>query len=188
MSDEIEYIEPTQEHVGQMVEVRDYIGQRWKRMQLCGIVKHGYRFITHDNLRVPSGYRFARIPRPQPQPAEPPTKPIDWTKPVRTKDGRAVRVLCTDGPGSHPIIGIVEGVREPFCWEVTGVYEEGVELGIELENVPQRIQREYWANIYSNGAGGLFETKKDADRVAGTERIACVPIPIDCEKGEGLYW
>ena len=36
MSDEIEYIEPTQEHVGQLVEVRDHIGQRWKRMQLCG--------------------------------------------------------------------------------------------------------------------------------------------------------
>ena len=188
MSNEIEYIEPTQGHVGQMVEVRDSDNRDWRKRKLIGIIRHQLRFVVEpEEYGLPLPYKYARIQRPKPQPTElPTTKPIDWTKPVRTKDGRAVRVVCTDAPGSHPIIGIVEGVREPFCWEVTGVYKEGLELGIELENAPQRIQREYWANIYSDGAGGLFETKKDADRVAGTERIACVPIPIDCEEGEGL--
>ena len=121
-----------------------------------------------------------------PQATEPTTKPIDWTKPVRTKDGRAVRVLCTDGPGVYQVIGLVDGECRAWSWTLGGIQNTGTTGPCDLENVPQRIQREYWANIYSDGAGGLFETKKDADRVAGTERIACVPIPIDCEKGEGL--
>jgi len=38
---------------------------------------------------------------------------IDWTKPVTTRDGRKVRVLCTDGPGKYPVIGIVEDAVRP---------------------------------------------------------------------------
>lgn len=192
VSEEIEYIEPTQEHVGQMVQVRDTDGQPWIHCELLAVLptKVPYRFCCYHepNGSKVRAWEFARIPRPKPQSAQEPqpVKPIDWTKPVRTKDGRAVRVVCTDAPGSHPIIGIVEGVREPFCWEVTGVYEEGVELGIELENVPQRIQREYWVNVYQNGLGTAYETKYAAGEARGTQCLACVKITIDCEEGEGL--
>lgn len=37
MSEEIEYIEPTQEHVGQVVEVMDNEQHAWKAARLTGI-------------------------------------------------------------------------------------------------------------------------------------------------------
>lgn len=34
---------------------------------------------------------------------------IDWSKPIKTIDGKSVRVLCTNGPNSlYPIVVIIE--------------------------------------------------------------------------------
>lgn len=66
MSNEIEYIEPTQEHVGQMVEVRDRANQPWKQREFYGIISHPlYKFVAGvDENGTPLPYTFARIPRP----------------------------------------------------------------------------------------------------------------------------
>ena len=65
MSSEIEYIEPTQEHVGQMVEVRDNDGQDWRKRKLLGVISHRLRFITEPEFDgIPLPWRYARIPRP----------------------------------------------------------------------------------------------------------------------------
>lgn len=61
MSDDIEYIEPTQEHVGQMVEVSD-LGLNWGFKKLLGVVDAKERYVTSDGITI--GWRFARIPRP----------------------------------------------------------------------------------------------------------------------------
>lgn len=115
------------------------------------------------------------------------TKPIDWTKPVRTKDGRAVRVLCTDGPGEYPVAGYIEGEMNPRSWSLNGqIHKRTPHSQLDLENVPQRIQREYWVNVYPNGSGSLCGTRQRADCLAGSGRLACVKITIDCEEGEGL--
>jgi hypothetical protein len=48
---------------------------------------------------------------------------IDYTKPVQTKEGRKVRILCTNGPHkTYPVIGIVPGQESiPACYgKVTG--------------------------------------------------------------------
>ena len=150
MSNEIEYIEPTQEHVGQVVEVRDSEEQEWRRGELIAVINHEYGFVFKQ-----SGYawghccKFARIPCPKPLP----TKTIDWTKPVRTKDGRAVRVLCTDGPGVYQVIGLVDGECRAWSWTLGGIQNTGTTGPCDLENVPQRIQRGYWVNVYQNGLG-----------------------------------
>lgn len=115
------------------------------------------------------------------------TKPIDWTKPVRTKDGRAVRVLCTDGPGEYPVAGYIEGEMNPRSWSLNGqIHKRTPHSQYDLENVPQRIQREYWVNVYQNGLGTAYETKYAAGEARGTQCLACVKITIDCEEGEGL--
>lgn len=188
MSDEIEYIEPTQEHVGQIVEVRDSDNRDWRKRKLIGIIRHQLRFVVEpEEYGLPLPYKYARIPRPQPQPAEPPTKPIDWTKPVRTKDGRAVRVLCTDGPREYPVAGYIEGEMNPRSWSLNGqIHKRTPHSQYDLENVPQRIQREYWVNVYQNGLGTAYETKYAANEARGTQCLACVKITIDCEEGEGL--
>jgi len=187
MSDEIEYIEPTQEHVGQMVEVRDNYMQEWRQRKLVGVISHRCRFVVEPkSIGVPIAYKCARIPSPKPQQAEKsPTKPIDWTKPVRTKDGRAVRVLCTDGLGDYPVIGLVDGERRCRTWTLDGGELTGTIGPCDLENAPQRIQREYWVNVYPSGIG-YNETKYLADEVRTSNCLACVKITIDCEEGEGL--
>ena len=67
--------------------------------------------------------------------------PIDWTKPVRTKGGLSVRILCTDGPHHlFSVIGIIEGHTSTSLWTKTGEHNH---LGAlhpshdgNLENVP----------------------------------------------------
>ena len=45
---------------------------------------------------------------------------LDFTRPITTRNGRAVRILCQDGPGVCPIIGIIEGSNGPTEWYADG--------------------------------------------------------------------
>lgn len=47
---------------------------------------------------------------------------IEMGKKYQTRDGRAVRILCVDGPGNQPIVGIIEGENNPDVWDVDGVW------------------------------------------------------------------
>ncbi len=47
---------------------------------------------------------------------------LDFTKPVTTRDGRAVRILCTDGQGRRPVVGFVEGDEYPSTWSKDGTF------------------------------------------------------------------
>lgn len=122
------------------------------------------------------------------QASQPQPKPIDWTKPVRTKDGRAVRVLCTDGPGDYSVAGYIEGETNPRSWTLDGYFHINERHStLDLENIPQSIQREYWVNVYPEVAiASLHYTRIGADSSAFPNRLACVKVTIDCEEGEGL--
>lgn len=53
---------------------------------------------------------------------------IDFTKPVYTRNGKPVRILCTDGPNAEfPVIGIIEGCGDPETWMPSGQYGYGDE-------------------------------------------------------------
>lgn len=45
---------------------------------------------------------------------------IELGKKYQTRDGRAVRILCVDGPGEQPVVGIVETMVG--TWNLNGVY------------------------------------------------------------------
>lgn len=78
---------------------------------------------------------------------------IDWTKPVRTKGGMDVRILCTDGPEPLPVIGLIETV---VCrWHLDGCfYSSNHQLGhnMNLENIPQRHPHADAIIAWANGA------------------------------------
>lgn len=120
------------------------------------------------------------------QASQPQPKSIDWTKPVRTKDGRAVRVLCTDGPGVYPVIGLVDGECRTWSWTADGMQMTGITGPCALENTPRRVKKTWWINVFENGSFDYYETKEAADNDRGRGIFACVPFPIDCEEGEGL--
>lgn len=48
---------------------------------------------------------------------------IDFTKPVRTRSGLPVRILCTDAKGVWPAVGLIKhpsGHEETCCWRDDG--------------------------------------------------------------------
>ena len=45
---------------------------------------------------------------------------IELGKKYQTRDGRAVRILCVDGPGEQPVVGLIgEMVAN---WDMNGIY------------------------------------------------------------------
>lgn len=119
---------------------------------------------------------------------------IDWTKPVQTRDGRKVRVLCTDGPEKHPVIGIVEGCGYPNSWAIDGTYcWDNPDHSLTVVQVPEP-EREIvmWVNVWQDGNPGTVTcaSKADALRYYSTSeypaRIACVPVTIKYRPGDGL--
>ena len=114
---------------------------------------------------------------------------IDPKKTYKTRDGREVRILMTDGGDwSFPVIAAFKD-KDGRWWplHLTSVGRLGAhESALDLIEVKPRIKREVWVNVHPGGVGNNYETRELADRMGGDERIACVKLVIDCEEGEGL--
>jgi hypothetical protein len=127
---------------------------------------------------------------------------IDWTKPVQTRDGRKVRVLCTDAPGSqYPVIGLIEGDGDPETWTIGGVYAaNGATSNLDIINAPEpAVTLTRWVNVYPDNTVGLpHEEKGGCDflhrqgrnargsTMTSVHRIACVPVTFSYRPGEGI--
>lgn len=122
-------------------------------------------------------------------------KPIDFTKPITTRDGRKVRILCTDGPNEvFPVVGSIEGAKNIFVWREDGTFDEwdeNAKLDCDLINPPIKRKVEFWVNVFDipvNVFGDEFmswQDKERADRL-GKDRIACLHFTREYEEGEGL--
>jgi len=149
----------------------------------AGWIDWGARYAFTIRQWLLDGSHAARYfgPAKEPQP-----KPIDWTKPVRTKDGRSVRVLRTDGPGDYPVVGFVQDDPYPVTWTLEGRRILCTEVPLDLENAPERLQKTWWMNVFKCGSFDYYETKEQADADRGRGIFACVAFTIDCEEGAGL--
>lgn len=100
--------------------------------------------------------------------------PIDFTKPVQTRGGLPVRILCTDLKSEqYPVVGLVslgrDGLLEVLrTFTLDGKYStDCAEQGDDLINVPERHKHAdliiAWANgakiqYYSNSLGKWRDT------------------------------
>ncbi len=117
---------------------------------------------------------------------------IDWNKPVQTKDGQKVRVLCKDGPNYlWPVIGLVAGKEHPDRWNALGAHDNPYGWdNLGLINVPEK--HELWVNVWRGPDGTIllfnFLSRKDADTDAGlTGRGTLIArIHREFHEGEGL--
>lgn len=120
---------------------------------------------------------------------------IELGKQYKTRDGREVRILMTDGGDwQWPVIAAYKD-RDGNWWplhctkdgRVTGSYNEDPR---DLIEVKRRIKRRVWVNVYRHDDGAEFvelhDRRDHADGSGGTARVACVKLTIDCEEGEGL--
>lgn len=82
---------------------------------------------------------------------------IDFMKPVKTRDGRDVRILCVDGPGLWPVVGIVE--TWVTCWGVDG-RSSSVSGDFNYDLVQAPVRKSAWMAI--DRLHDLYETEFDA--------------------------
>lgn len=126
---------------------------------------------------------------------------IDWTKPVQTRDGKYVRIICRDAKGKQPIVALINdgnGYEEEARFCDDGSYYAMCPSihTYDLINVPEpkkRIKLRMWVNIYASEKGRFFaldlsESKEECTpkNRGASNRVAIVPVEIDCEEGEGL--
>jgi len=124
-----------------------------------------------------------------PGPKGEPGKPtLDLSKHMRTRDGREVRIYATDAGGAYPIHGSIakptSGEWQLGRWTGRGEYYSGLDT-LDLVNMPRRIKRDVWINVFKDGSIFLHLTKPEG-RIYEEPRIACVKVTIDCEEGEGM--
>lgn len=94
--------------------------------------------------------------------------------------------------GQGPIVALVtneNGAEIAYLFTadgrfISGGYYHGPD-GLDLINIPARIHQEAWANVYMWGLS-MYPTKEEAHKQRAINRLACIPVTIDCEEGEGL--
>jgi hypothetical protein len=97
------------------------------------------------------------------------TKPFDLTKcppatPLsgvlaQTRDGRHVRIVCTDAPGQYPLIGIINS-GSPTTYTNDGRQVSGETNGADLVNIPTK-RRVFIALFRHTFVGHFFPVLDD---------------------------
>ena len=113
----------------------------------------------------------------------------DPSRKVVTRDGRSVRIICTDRKGATPIIALVnDGLLEELCYSL---YPDGKkykysECDTDLFFVPEK--HEGWINIYadindnSHPGNHIFESKGEAEEEGEKGSGYVTTIKIEWEK------
>lgn len=94
---------------------------------------------------------------------------LDLTKPVQTRDGHPVRILCTDRKGKYPVVGLViSNYDDDFirCWPVSGSYDLDRLQHLDLINVPPKPVK-YYVNVY-RGSDGVIMGALNPDKPIST--------------------
>ena len=109
---------------------------------------------------------------------------------VITRDGREVRIICTDAKGDEPIIALVyNNIREEenvYTYNRDGYFYKNNDSCLDLFFAP--VKREGWVNLYKDRNGAypsnfIFETEKRAKEVIGEKHTTYLTtIKIEWEE------
>ena len=94
---------------------------------------------------------------------------------VVTRDGRQVRILCTNAKNIYPIVALVDNGKTESTenYMSNGRYLETEECGLDLFFASEK--REGWVNVYRIAdtdeleASCIFSTKEEAEFYRGDE-------------------
>ncbi len=114
---------------------------------------------------------------------------VDMSKKYKTRDGSDVRLYADDAGGRFPIHGAVKRPDDTWArdaWTADGRWTwPGGEGCDDLVEVKPRIKRRVWVLLYPDGTTNIANSERTAQALK-TKAIACIPVDIDCEEGEGL--
>ena len=97
-------------------------------------------------------------------------------KKVVTRDGRDVRIICTDFDNPNfPVIGDVKGSKWPCSFTKKGMYNRYEECDADLFFAPEK--HEGWVNIYPDSSiGGIYTSEEEARNAASPSCISTIKI------------
>ena len=104
---------------------------------------------------------------------------------IVTRDGRNVRVLCTNAKGDYPIVALIatlDGSIEFVCkFKKDGHFldNDGNNSNLDLFFVPEKHER--WVNLYKEddniyASMDTFKTKEEAEALSCSSCIATVKV------------
>ena len=109
---------------------------------------------------------------------------------VVTRDGREVRIICTDAKGDEPIIALVyNNNREEenvYTYNRDGYFYKDNDSCLDLFFAT--VKREGWTNIYKDKDGGfylsglIFESEKEAKEAVNGNNHYFATIKIEWEE------
>lgn len=104
---------------------------------------------------------------------------LNFDRPITTVSGRKVRILCTDAPGTYPVVGIVEGCSSPSTWTKEGVLH--IHNSVSDLNLVNRVEkRSIWVNVYPNKyKDASHRSRGAADECSDDNRIACIELTYE---------
>lgn len=120
---------------------------------------------------------------------------FDSKKPVQTRDGRAVEIVCRDVSGEYPLAGIVterDGTKRVDQWTREGTDFVGQECDSpdDLLNVPEAAKgcRRVLINVYANGHMSAHRDTGEAHRRAymGAWPVVARSV-VNVEWTEGVF-
>ena len=80
---------------------------------------------------------------------------------VVTRDGAAVKIICTDFDREYPIVGAINGHKYPDLFTENGCYtSDGTSSPCDLFFAPEKKEKhEGWINLYKNSGGSLIPSR-----------------------------
>ncbi len=106
---------------------------------------------------------------------------FDPTKPVKTRDGRKARIICTDANNHQPIVALItesNGHEYNRNYTKDGFYFIGIgKSDSDLINIPERRIR--WTNVYAYHADGSYLTQELADENAAARRLGVLKLTYE---------
>ena len=107
---------------------------------------------------------------------------------VVTRDGRCVRVICTDMEGTtYPVVALIEngsGYEQLTAFSKNGEYAVNESSRSDLFFAPKN--HEGWINIsreeYGYEGGLIYDSKEDAEKIAKVNKCCVATIKIEWEE------
>lgn len=108
---------------------------------------------------------------------------------IVTRDGKSVRIICTDAKNNYPIVALIETSngkeRQPCGYKKDGTYVAGEELSCDLFFAPEK--HEGWLNVYKNAQcyvfpSHIYQTKEDAEKYGIDNDSYITTIKIEWEE------
>ena len=99
------------------------------------------------------------------------------TKRVVTRDGRPVRIICTDAKGICPVVGLV--AYENYELAFNAMKDGRINGVLDLFFAPEK--HEGWTNVYEEDTnryldGCICSTEEEAKRIRGCGYITTIKI------------